>query len=187
MRFEPTPLAGAYKVEMERHGDSRGFFARLFCEQEFRQAGLVSRFPQLNNSLNAARGTLRGMHYQLPPHAEAKVVRVIHGALYDVIVDLRPDSPTYRRSFGLELTADNRTMLYIPRGFAHGFLTLAADTEVLYLMGDVYAPELARGLRYDDPSLGIQWPMAPAEVSERDRNWPLFDPAFHGVEQLRGI
>lgn len=187
MRFEPTPLQGAWTVELERRGDHRGFFARAFCEREFAAAGLESRFVQINDSLSAIRGTLRGMHYQLPPAAEVKVVRCIRGALYDVIADLRPDSPTYGRSHGVELTAENRRMYYVPRGFAHGFLTLAEDTEVMYYVSAFYAPEHERGLRHDDPWLNIDWPALPVELSDKDRRWPDFDPAFHGTELLRGI
>lgn len=187
MRFLPTPLAGAFLIELEKREDDRGFFARFFCEREFGEAGLETRFAQMNNSLNTRRGTLRGFHYQLAPAAEVKVIRCLKGALHDVIVDLRPDSDTFGRSFGADLTADNRTMMYAPRGFAHGFLTLEADTEALYLASDAYAPAEERGLRYDDPWVGAAWPAEPTEVSKKDREWPLFDPAFHGVERLRGI
>ena len=187
MRFDPSPLLGAYTVELDRHGDSRGFFGRVFGEQEFAEAGLVNRFVQVGDSYSTKKGTLRGMHYRLPPSIEAKLVRCIGGALYDVIADLRPDSPTYRKSIGVELTADNRTMHYIPRGFAHGFITLTDDTEVLYLLSEFHAPEYERGLRYDDPWLDIDWPMKPVEVSAKDQGWPQFDPGFHGVELLRGL
>lgn len=187
MRFDPTPLQGAYTIELERHGDSRGFFARVFGEKEFADAGLASRFVQVGNSFNAAKGTLRGMHYRVPPSTEARVVRCIRGALHDVIADLRPDSPTYRKSWAVELTAENRTMCYVPHGFAHGFITLTDDTEVLYLLSEFHAPQDERGLRHDDPWLGIDWPMQPSEVSAKDQNWPLFDPDFHGVEMLRGL
>lgn len=187
MRFDPTPLQGAYTVELERHGDSRGFFARVFGEKEFAAAGLVSRFVQVGDSFNAVKGTLRGMHYRVRPSTEARVVRCISGALYDVIADLRPDSPTYRKSWAVELTAGNRKMCYVPKGFAHGFITLADDTEVLYLLSEFHTPQDERGLRYDDPWLGIDWPMKPVEVSAKDQTWPLFDPAFHGVELLRGL
>ena len=186
MKFLPTPLAGAYTIELEKRGDDRGFFARLFCENEFAEAGLVTRFRQVNNSLTAAAGTLRGMHYQLPPAAEVKVVRCIRGALYDVIVDLRPDSPTYLEWFGAELSAENRAMMYVPRGFAHGFITLTDDTEALYFVSAFYAPEQERGVRFDDPRFGIRWPIAPKEMSGKDREWPDYDPAGPIAEALWG-
>ncbi|MGQ0697930.1 MAG: dTDP-4-dehydrorhamnose 3,5-epimerase [Panacagrimonas sp.] len=187
MRVTPSPLQGACTIEMDLRGDSRGFFARLFCEKEFAAAGLETRFVQINNTLTHTRGTLRGLHYQLAPAAEVKVVRCVSGSLHDLIVDLRPDSATFGKSFGAELTAENRRMMYVPRGFAHGFVTLEPDTEILYLMGAFYSPEHERGLRYNDPWLAIDWPISPVEISDKDRAWPLFDPQFHGVEALRGI
>ncbi len=187
MRFNKTPLDGAYTIDLEKRGDDRGFFARLFCEKEFSAAGLETRFVQINNSSSATRGTLRGMHFQLPPAAEVKVVRCIKGALYDVIVDLRPDSPTFMRWFGAELSAENRRMMYVPRGFAHGFITLADDTEAFYLVSAFYAPECERGLRFDDPAVGIEWPLSPTEMSEKDKSWPDLDLAFHGLDSMKGI
>lgn len=187
MKFRETAVADARLVELERRGDARGFFARLFCEEEFAAAGLVSRYPQVNNSLSARRGTLRGLHYQLPPVAEAKVVRCVRGALWDVVADLRPDSLSYGRWFGATLDAEARTMMYVPPGCAHGFVTLTDGTEALYLSGAPYAPAEERGIRYDDPWLAVEWPMAPAEISDKDRAWPGFDPAWHGVECLRGL
>lgn len=187
MKFLPTPLAGAHLVELERRGDDRGFFARLFCEREFAAAGLETRFVQANNSLTARRGTLRGMHYQLPPAAEVKLVRCLRGALYDVILDLRPRSPTFGQSFGAELTAENRTMMYVPRGFAHGFLTLADDTEALYLVSAFYAPEEERGVRFDDPRFSIRWPIAPTEVSAKDRAWPDYDSGGPDARQMQAL
>jgi dTDP-4-dehydrorhamnose 3,5-epimerase len=186
MRFVPTLLHGAYTIELEKRGDHRGFFARFFCEREFGEVGLETRFVQLNNSLTAASGTLRGMHFQLPPAAEVKVVRCIRGALHDVIVDLRPDSPTYLKWFGADLSAENRVMMYVPRGFAHGFITLSDDTEVLYLVSAFYAPEHERGVRFDDPRFGIRWPMIPTEMSDKDRVWPHYDPAGADAARLRG-
>jgi dTDP-4-dehydrorhamnose 3,5-epimerase len=185
MRFEPTPIQGSRLVELERRGDDRGFFARLFCEREFSRAGLDSRFVQINNSLSAQRGTLRGLHYQLPPSAETKVVRCVRGALWDVIVDLRPGSRTFRRWFAVEFTAEDRRMLVVPRGCAHGFITLVDDTEVIYLVSAFHDAGAERGLRWDDPWHGIEWPAAPTTLSHKDRHWPLFDPAFHGVEAFR--
>jgi len=187
MIFHPTPLKGAHLVEPEKRGDDRGFFARFFCEREFAAAGLTSHFVQINNSLTAKKGTLRGLHYQLPPTAEVKLMRCLRGAIYDVIVDLRPDSPTYRKWFGAELSESNRLMMYAPRGFAHAVLTLRDDTEILYPVSAFYAPEHERGLRYNDPAFSIDWPIAPVEISPKDAAWPDFDPAFHGVEHLRGL
>ncbi|CAL8975218.1 dTDP-4-dehydrorhamnose 3,5-epimerase [Rhodoplanes serenus] len=187
MKFHPTPLKDAFLVELDRRGDQRGFFARLFCEQEFAVAGLSGRFVQVNNSLTAKRGTLRGLHYQLPPAAETKLVRCVRGAFYDVILDLRPDSPTYGQSFGAELDDENRLMMYVPRGFAHGFVTLRDDTEALYLVDASYAPAQERGVRFDDPRFAVAWPITPAEVSDKDRAWPDFDPKYHGSDQLRGL
>ncbi len=187
MKFHPTPLHGAFTIELERKGDERGFFARFFCEKEFGEQGLETHFRQVNNSLSAKAGTLRGMHYQLSPSAEVKVVRCVKGSLFDAIVDLRPDSPTYGRSFGAELNDDNRLMMYVPRGFAHGLLTLQPDTEALYLVSDFYNFEAERGVRWNDPRFDVQWPMAPEEISAKDAAWPDFDPEFHGVERLRGL
>lgn len=187
MKFTPLPLAGAYLIHLEKRGDERGFFARFFCETEFAQHGLSTRFVQINNSLTAKEGTLRGMHYQLPPAAEVKVVRCILGALHDVILDLRPRSPTFGQSFGAELSAENRTMMYVPEGFAHGFVTLEPDTEALYLVSAPYAPAAERGIRFDDPKFRIQWPVPPAELSDKDRKWPDYDPEFHGAALLKGV
>ena len=179
MIFHPAPLDGAYVIELEKRGDERGFFARLFCEKEFGERGLATRFVQINNSLSAQAGTLRGMHYQLPPAAETKVVRCIRGALFDAIVDLRPDSPTFLQWYGAELNAENRKMMYVPEGFGHGFLTLAPDTEALYLVSQFYDPARERGLRWDDPAVGVQWPRAPQVVSDKDRAHPDFSRAHH--------
>lgn len=188
MIFHATPLSGAFLIEPELRGDARGFFARLFCTEEFAAHGLETRFVQANNSLTAKRGTLRGMHYQLPPAAEVKLVRCVSGAIHDVIVDLRPGSPSFGRHFGAELSAANRAMMYVPRGFAHGFVTLTEDAEAIYLVSDAYAPAEERGLRFDDPWMGIEWPVIPQEVSAKDAAWPAFDPAgFHAVERLRGL
>ncbi len=179
MKFTPTPLAGAFLIDPELKGDHRGFFARLFCEKEFTAQGLESKFVQINGSLSAKRGTLRGMHYQLPPAAEVKVVRCVSGEIYDVILDLRADSPTFGQSFGAVLSAENRTAMYVPRGFGHGFISLADDSELFYMVSDFYAPEQERGVRHDDPRFNIQWPGQPVEISDKDRAWPLFDPAYH--------
>lgn len=186
MIFTETPLKGAYLIDLDRKGDERGFFARFFCVGEFDAIGLDRNIIQINNSLSAYKGTMRGMHYQLNPRAETKVVRCIKGALYDVILDLRPESPTLGKSFGAELTAENRTMMYVPKGFAHGFLTLTDDTESFYLVTEVYADELERGIRWNDPKFSIKWPFEPVVVSDKDRSHPDFDPEFHlGNEKIQ--
>lgn len=187
MQFNPTPLSGAYTIDLERKGDDRGFFARLFCRDEFSQAGLVSNFVQINNSLTGRKGTLRGLHYQLPPSAEVKVVRCVRGSLYDVIVDLRPDSATFGRWYGETLSAENRRMMYVPQGFAHGFLTLEDDSEALYLVSALYDPKLERGIRYNDPAFAIAWPVEPREISEKDRGWRDFDAEWHGTAGFKGL
>ena len=187
MKFNPTPLAGAYTIELERRGDDRGFFARFFCENEFAAQGLETRFVQVNNSLSAKAGTLRGLHYQLPPSSEVKIVRAIKGALWDVIIDLRADSPTFRKWFGAELNEDNRLMMYVPRGFAHAFITLTDNVEALYMVSDFYAPQCERGLRWNDPAIAIKWPIQPVEISEKDKIWPDLNAEFHGIELMRGL
>lgn len=187
MRFVESPLGGAFTIELEKRGDDRGFFARLYCEQEFAAAGLQDRFVQINNSLSGKRGTLRGLHYQLPPAAEVKVVRCVKGALWDVILDLRAGSPTFGKWFGAKLSAENRTMMYVPRGFGHGFITLADDTEAIYLVSAPYAPEAERGVRWDDPAHGISWPAKPVDISEKDRAWPDLNADFHQFEHMRGL
>jgi dTDP-4-dehydrorhamnose 3,5-epimerase len=179
MIFTETPLKGAYLIDLEKRGDERGFFARAFCEREFAAHGLSNRIVQANNSLSARKGTLRGMHYQFAPKAETKVVRCLRGALHDIILDLRGDSPTFGQTFGADLTADNRRMMYVPKGFAHGFITLADDTEAFYLVDEFYAPECERGVRWDDPRFAIPWPAQPTVISDKDRNYPDFDPAWH--------
>jgi dTDP-4-dehydrorhamnose 3,5-epimerase len=175
MRFEETPLAGAFVIEPEPVSDNRGFFARLFCTKAFSERGLNPHLDQISMSYNARAGTLRGLHLQRPPHAEAKLVRVTAGAIFDVIVDVRAGSPTFGRWFGTELSAANRRHLYIPEGFAHGFQTLGADSEVAYHISAPYAPEAASGIRWNDPQLAITWP-APNSVtiSDRDAGLPLF-------------
>lgn len=173
MKFVPIHLSGAYVVEMTPLRDDRGFFARTFCRQEFAERGLNPNVAQCNASFNRKRGTLRGMHFQAEPHAEAKVVRCTQGAAWDVIVDLRAGSPTYRKWFGIELSAGTRNALYIPEGFAHGFQTLTDDAEILYMMSESYYPESARGVRWDDPAFRIDWPIANPTMSERDRAYPL--------------
>jgi dTDP-4-dehydrorhamnose 3,5-epimerase len=184
MKFIKTPLEGSYLIELEKKGDERGFFARFFCEKEFNAAGLESKFVQINNSLSAKKGTLRGLHYQLPPASEVKLVRAIKGSLYDVIVDLRAKSPTFGKWFGAELSEENRLMMYVPRGFAHAFITLTDNVEALYLVSSFYSPENERGIKYDDPAINIQWPIKPIEISEKDKTWPKFSEEYHGFNLM---
>ena len=173
MKFQESPLAGAHTIELDRLEDERGFFARSYSAEEFAARGLPAAMPQSSVSFNARRGTLRGLHYQAEPHAEDKLVRCTAGAIYDVIVDLRPDSPTARRWFGVELGAANHRSLFVPKGLAHGFITLRDDTEVLYMISVPYAPGFERGLRWNDPAIGISWPTVPSVVSARDAAYPL--------------
>lgn len=177
MRFDESALPGACIVEMVRIEDERGFFARSFCAEEFAAHGLPAHMPQCSVSFNARRATLRGLHYQAEPHAEDKLVRCTAGAIFDVIVDLRPHSPTRLRWLGLELSAANRRALFVPKGFAHGFVTLANDTEVLYMISVPYAPGFERGIRWNDPAIGIEWPLAPEHLSARDAAHPLLGAA----------
>jgi dTDP-4-dehydrorhamnose 3,5-epimerase len=179
MFFHPIPLSGAYLIELDKKADERGFFARAFCEQEFGQHGLTTHVCQVNNSLSTRKGTLRGMHYQLAPKAETKIVRCLRGALYDVILDLRIGSSTFGKSFGADLTADNRRMIYVPKGFAHGFITLTDNTEALYFVDEFYSPGDERGIRYDDPKFLISWPAEPSVISDKDKAFPSFDPVWH--------
>jgi len=176
MRFQPTAIAGAFVVDVTEGHDERGMFARTFCADTFAQQGLASSFPQCNVSLNHKRGTLRGLHYQLAPGEEVKLVRAVRGRVFDVAVDLRPDSPTFRQWASVELDAALRNAFYIPAGCAHGFLTLQDDSELFYQMSQVYQPDLARGLRWDDPAFAIEWPFAPAVISQRDAALGTFDP-----------
>ena len=173
MIFTETKLKGAFIIEPERQEDERGFFARTWCQREFEQHGLSPRWVQSNISFNKKRGSLRGMHYSVAPHEEAKLVRCTMGSLYDVIVDLRSDSPTFKQWFGVELTAENRRMLYIPEKLAHGFQTLVDNTEIFYQMSEFYYPECARCARWDDPAIGIVGPVHPTVISERDLQNPM--------------
>lgn len=176
MRFLETLLPGAFVIEIEPIGDERGWFARTFDAELFRSKGMDPDVVQCNASFNAARGTLRGMHYQAEPHGEPKLVRCVRGTIFDVAVDLRPQSPSYRRWHGVELSAENRRSFYIPVGLAHGFQTLSDDCEVLYQMGHGYFPEATSGVRWDDPAFNIEWPDAPAGriISERDASYRSF-------------
>ncbi len=175
MKFHELAHSGAWLVELEKRGDDRGFFARAFCADEFKRYGLEHDFVQANDSFSATAGTLRGLHYQHHPYAEAKLVRCIRGRLYDVVVDLRPRSAMFGRWCGVELSAENRLSLYVPPRFAHGFITLEADTEALYLVSAKYAPEHEGGVRWNDPYFAIEWPTAPAVISERDRSHADFN------------
>ena len=177
MRFTPTKLGGAFLLDVERREDPRGYFARTFCRRELEAHGLKGDIAQANVAWSARKGTLRGMHYQVPPAAETKLVRCTRGAIWDVIVDLRPDSPTFLRHIGVELSADNGRQLFVPELFAHGYLTLADDTEVAYQVGEFYSPAAERGIRHDDPALGIEWPAPVAVLSGKDAAWPAFVPA----------
>ncbi|MFQ6611076.1 MAG: dTDP-4-dehydrorhamnose 3,5-epimerase [Fidelibacterota bacterium] len=172
MKLVRTKLSGSYIVELEKIEDDRGFFARTWCEEVFLKKGLISKIVQANLSYNHKAGTLRGMHYQRSPHGEVKIVRCIRGAIFDVIVDLRPDSKTYLKWFGTELSAENYKSLYIPVNFAHGFQTLTDDAEIFYLVSQYYHPESSTGLRYDDPAIGISWPLGVTEISGKDSSWP---------------
>lgn len=175
MKFQPTELLGAFVITPEPHRDERGLFARIWCAREFEENGLDPRLAQCSLSFNPIKGTLRGLHYQVEPHAEAKCVRCTRGAIYDVILDLRATSPTFKQWRSFELTADNRLALYLPEGMAHGFQTLVPDTEVMYHMSEFYHPESARGVRWDDPAFGIAWPPDQRTMSDRDRLFPDFD------------
>ena len=175
MIFTETPLSSAFIVELEPRGDERGFFARAFCRREFEAHGLKPDIAQTNISFNRREGTVRGLHFQFPPAAETKLVRCSRGAILDVIVDLRPESPTYLRHVAVELTAENRRALYVPERFAHGYQVLQPDTETTYYVGEFYTPSLESGLRYSDPRLAISWPLPPADMSAKDQQWPLLE------------
>jgi dTDP-4-dehydrorhamnose 3,5-epimerase len=172
--FTETKLPGAFVIEPEMHEDDRGFFARTFCRREFEARGLNPQVVQCNVSFNKRKGSLRGMHFQASPHSEAKLVRCTAGSIYDVIIDLRASSSAFRKHFGVELSARNRKMLYVPEEFAHGFQTLEDDTEVFYQMSQYYSPEHSRGVRWDDPAFGISWPPGERIIIERDRTYPDF-------------
>lgn len=176
MKFTKTRLADAVLVDLEKRGDARGYFARTFCAAAFAAEGLVADFVQANHSANAAAGTLRGLHFQRAPHGEAKLVRCVKGALHDVILDLRPASPTYRAWAGFDLDAETGRMLYVPAGFAHGFQTLTDDTHAVYQVSHPYTPAAEGGVRWDDPAFGIAWPRAVTAISEKDAAWPLAGP-----------
>jgi dTDP-4-dehydrorhamnose 3,5-epimerase len=174
--FTETRLSGVFIIDLDLNQDARGFFARSFCQREFTEHGLLAHYPQCNLSYNRDRGTLRGLHFNRTPYEEAKLVRCQAGTIYDVVVDLRRGSKTLGQWLGVELSSQNRRQLYIPKGCAHGILTLTSHTEIFYQMSDFYVPGAGLGLRYDDPGIGIQWPAAPRVISERDRNYPDWHP-----------
>lgn len=182
MKFIEIPLAGAYTVDLEPFLDERGLFARTFCQNEFASIGFHKQIVQINHSLTGKTGTIRGMHYQVPPACEAKIIRCVRGNVFDVMVDIRKGSPTFLQWHGVELSKDNMRMVYIPEGFAHGFQTLTDDAELIYHHSAFYSPEDARGLRFDDPALAIEWPLPPSVVSPRDQNYPFMDKTFEGVD-----
>ncbi len=174
MIFTETPLSGAYVIEIRKIGDERGFFGRSWCSKEMEEAGLNGKIAQINTSVSKDKGTLRGLHYQIAPYQECKMIRCTRGAIFDIIVDIRPDSPTFLKWYGVELSEDNHKALYSPEGFAQGFLTLKADTEITYFTTEFYAPGMDRGLRYNDPKIGIELPFEPIVLSEKDATWPDF-------------
>ena len=173
MIFHETELSGAFIVDLDKMEDDRGYFARAYCAREFEEHGIEPRVMQANMSYSAKKGTLRGMHYQVPPASEPKFIRCVRGAIWDVIIDMRPDSPTYMEHIGVELSADNRRALYIPDMFAHGNQALTDDVELFYLVGEFYTPGCERGVRYSDPTIGIEWPLPVSVISEKDQGWPL--------------
>lgn len=177
MKFSEIPLKDAYCIELDPVEDERGFFARSWCVNEFKNHGLNPNLVQCSVSFNHKKGTLRGLHFQSKPHDETKLVRCTMGAIYDVVVDLRPDSPTFKQWFGVEMTSKNRKAMYVPEGFAHGFQTLEDDTEVFYQMSEYFHPESARGVRYDDPDIGIEWPISKMTISPADNSLPLLGEA----------
>jgi dTDP-4-dehydrorhamnose 3,5-epimerase len=174
MQFTKTDLEGAWLIDAEPNRDARGWFARTFCEREFSAHGLETRFPQHSTSQNVERGTLHGMHFQRTPHAEVKLVRCLKGAIWDVIIDLNPASPTYQRWQGFELSAADMRQLYIPKGFAHGFQTLEPNCEIGYLISEFYAPDASTGVRWDDPAFGVEWPLPVTVMSDKDKTWADF-------------
>jgi dTDP-4-dehydrorhamnose 3,5-epimerase len=183
MKFTETKLKGAFIVDLEPRGDERGFFARSFCQKEFEAHGLKPLIAQANISFNYRKGTVRGLHFQFPPAAETKFVRCSRGAIVDVIVDLRPESPTYLQHVAVELTAENRRGLYVPERFAHGYQVLEANTETTYQVGEFYTPAAESGLRYSDPRLAIQWPLPATDMSDKDQRWPLLDEAEASIRE----
>lgn len=186
MTFTETPIFGAYHVDLQPHRDERGFFARAWCRQEFAERGLTLPFVQANLAQTHAAGTVRGLHYQPPPHDEAKFIRCVRGGIFDVTVDLRPESPTYGHWHGETLTAERRNAMYVPAGCAHGYQTLVDDTEVFYQVTAAYTPGVEQGIRFDDPTFGIAWPHPVTDVSDKDRSWPDFQTQENGGSTVSG-
>lgn len=182
MIFTPTTLEGSWLIELQPRKDSRGWFARAYCREEFEKAGLRTDWVQANHSYTVQQGSIRGLHFQHPPHAEIKLVRCIAGSVFDVIVDIRHNSPTFLQWFGVTLSAENQSMLYIPQGFAHGFQSLTPHSELLYQVSAYYAPQAEAGLRFDDPRLNIHWPLPLADISEKDRQHSLLSADFSGLK-----
>jgi dTDP-4-dehydrorhamnose 3,5-epimerase len=175
MIFTELPLKGAYSINLSKREDERGFFARFFCEKEFQEMGLNTQWVQMNNSLSKLKGTIRGLHFQYPPNAEVKLIRCFRGAIWDVIVDIRKKSDTYGKWYGIELNEENRTMIYVPKGFAHGFISLTDNSEILYMVSSEYSKESEGTLKWNDPFHGIEWPIDPVIISEKDQNADLWN------------
>ena len=182
MKFTETPLKGSFVIDLEPFSDDRGWFARTFCKKDFQEIGHHKEWVQLNHSVTYKKGSIRGMHFQYPPHSEIKMVRCIAGAIYDVIIDLRQESSSFLQWFGAELSADNKKMLYIPEGFAHGFQTLTDDCQLIYHHTSFYVPGAEGGIRYDDQRVNIKWKQPIADISERDKNHPLINDTFKGIK-----
>lgn len=182
MKFIQTHLKGAYVIDLEPFRDERGYFVRTFCKNEFSAIGHLKEFVQFNHSMTRQKGTLRGMHYQVQPSAEIKLIRCISGEVFDVIIDIRKDSPTFLQHFDITLSDENLKMIYVPEGFAHGFQTLADNSEMIYHHTAYYNPSDERGLRFNDPALGISWPLDPENITEKDNNYPLINNNFKGIE-----
>jgi len=182
MKFVEAPLAGAYVIELEPFVDERGLFARTFCQKEFSKIGFDRQIVQINHSVTRQKGGIRGMHYQFPPACETKIIRCVHGKVFDVMVDIRTGSPTFKQWHGVMLSKDNMRMVYIPEGFAHGFQTLTDNAELIYHHSAFYSPEYGHGLRFDDPALAIEWPLTVGAISPKDQGYPLIDNNFKGIE-----
>ena len=182
MKFVEAPLAGAYVIELEPFQDERGLFARTFCQNEFAKIGFYKQIVQINHSITRQKGAIRGMHYQLPPACETKIIRCVQGEVFDVMVDIRSGSPTFMQWYEVELSKDNLRMVYIPEGFAHGFQSLTDNVELIYHHSAFYSPESERGLRFDDPVLAFHWPLSVRAVSSKDQSYPLIDNNFKGIE-----